>query len=336
MRRFFVLLLAAAALTACGKAGMRGPAVRFRVSGDAPAVRAAFSGDLDENGVERIDWEKGDLIRILSPQAVATDGGDGHAADYRVDGVREGGASSFATVEPAGETGLAWGEGAHDFFAVSPAPSENGGTSLEEGVYYGEVPAAQTQDWDGPNGIPARSAVCLLAAVRGIEEPRNETVTLAFRPVFTALSFTLSLEDSPSVLLRSFRLESTQGPLAGPFQASMGEDDWTFGTTGRTTRSVSIDLDRTLERGTPVTFTVLCLPLDLSGLKAVFETAQGTKTLTLSRKDGLPLVFPACHKARITGLVLPGSPDISFTVDLIPWDEDREDVEAEPATPEND
>ena len=232
-------------------------------------------------------------------------------------------------MEPAEKAGLAWGEGAHDFFAVSPAPSEDNGTSLEENAFNGLVPSVQ-------NGVPDQSLICLLAAARGIEESRDEAVTLAFRPAFTALSVTLSLEDDHPVPLHTFRLESTGGPVAGPFRATMDEEGWTFAAYGETADAVSIDLDRTLERDTPFTFTVLCLPLDLSGLKAVFETAYGTKTLTLSRKDGAPLVFPACHKARITGLVLPGAPDISFTLDLTPWDESGEEIEAEPATPEND
>ena len=60
---FILLLLAGtAALAACGKAGLQGTDVRFRVSGDT-AVRAALSGDIAGNGTERIDWEKDDRIR---------------------------------------------------------------------------------------------------------------------------------------------------------------------------------------------------------------------------------------------------------------------------------
>ena len=322
MRRILSLLLWAAVLPSCGKTGLQGTAVRFIAASGVP-VRASFSGDVSENGVERIDWEKEDLIRIVSPQAVRD--GNCHWADYRINGVRNDGASSFATVEPAGAAGLSWGEGAHDFYAVSPASEE---ASLEGNVYDGFVPAGQTLDWEGPEGMPDKSLICLLAAARGIEASRDEPVSLLFRPAFTALSFTLSLEDDNPVPIHAFRLESTGGPLAGAFRVTMA-DEWLVETPGETVGAVSIDLDRTLEKGTSLTFTVLCVPLDLSGLKAVFETAYGTKSLTLSRKDGAPIVFPACQKARIKGLVLPGAPDVSFTVDLAPWNEAREEIEAE-------
>ncbi|MBQ3766884.1 MAG: fimbrillin family protein [Bacteroidales bacterium] len=328
------LLAGTAVLTACGKAGLQGTDVRFRVSGNT-AVRAAFSGDIDGNGVERIDWEKDDRIRILSPQATTSDGGDAHWADYRIKDVREDGSSSLGNVEPAGQSVLSWGEGLHDFHAVYPSPDAVDGISLENNVFHGIIPDVQHLEWEETEGVPDRTRIYLLASAQGIEPSRNDPVRLKFRPAFTALSFTLSQEDKNPVPLRSFRLESSGGPVAGAFRMAMGEE-WDVDADGTTSDVVSIGLDRTLEQGSPLTFTVLCLPLDLSGLKAVFETAYGTKTLNLSRKDGTPIVFPACHKARITGLVLPGAPDISFTVDIMPWEETQGEIEAEPSTPVND
>ena len=320
-------LVSLMAVTACGKTGLH-TAVRFRVLNGAEAVRAAFSGTVDENGVERIDWEEGDLVRVYSPQA--TPGGEGNLwADYRVKQVRIDGISSQATVEPAGKTGLCWGEGAHDFYAVCPSPPEDGGVSLEGNIYNGRVPANQDVTWEGSEGIPDRTGICLLAAALGMEESREETVPLLFRPAFTALSFTISLEDKNPVPLQSFRLESDKGPLAGGFEMTMYNGEERSVTAVRdTSGTIVMDLNRMLRQGEPVTFTVLCLPLDVSGLKAVFETGYGTKTLTLSRKDGSPLVFPACHKARITGIVLPGAPDISFTAILDSWEEDGKEIEA--------
>ncbi len=331
---FILLLLAGtAALTACVKAGLQGTNVRFRVSGNT-AVRATFSGDIAGNGTERIDWEKDDRIRILSPQATPSDGGDTHWADYRIKDIRDEGSSSLANAEPAGQAVLSWGEGAHDFHAVYPSPAMADGISLENNVFHGLIPDVQHLEWEETEGVPDRTRIYLLASAQGIEPSRNDPVRLKFQPAFTALSFTLSLEDKNPVPLHTFRLESTGGSVAGAFRVTMGED-WTVDTDGTVSDAVSIDLDRTLEQGGILTFTVLCLPLDLSGLKAVFETAYGTKTLKLSRKDGTPIVFPACHKARITGLVLPGAPDISFTVDITPWEEAQDEFEAEPTTLEN-
>ena len=320
-----VLILWMSVLPACGRAALHRD-VQFRVTGEALAVRASFSGDIDENGIERIGWEEGDRLRILSPQAIDTEGGDSHWADYRIKEIRDEGRSSLAGVEPAGRNGLAWGEGAHDFFAAFPSPADDDGTYLDGSVYHGFIPVVQDNE-----------RICLLASARGIEANREDPVRLVFRPAFTALSFTLSLEDDNPVPLHSFRLISTEGPVAGPFRVTWeNEEDWSVETEGETSCVVDIGLNRTLERGAPLTVTVLCLPLDLSGLKAVFETGYGTKSLTLSLKDGTPILFPACHKARITGLVLPGAPDISFSVETAPWNESREEIEAEPSTLEND
>ncbi len=324
--RVILLLLSLAATAACGKAGFSDGTVRFRLSSGLPPVRAAFSGVVTD-GVERIDWEKDDRIRVFSPQASGADG-ETHWADYRVKSVREDGTSSLASVEPEG-TRLSWGEGAHDFYAVCPSPADAGGTSLENRVFHGLIPATQNVDWEDRDGLPDRNRICLLAAAHGLEESREEPVHLVFRPLFTALSFTLSLEDKNPVPITSFRLESSAGPIAGAFRVSMEDEDWLIKTEGETADGISIGMDRTLEQGSSMTFTVLCLPLDLSGLKAVFETAYGTKSLTLSYQDGSPIVFPACRKARITGLVLPGAPDISFTFDLAPWEETREEVGAD-------
>ena len=324
-RDLVILLLYLTAAAACGKAGLYDGTVRFQFSSGLPPVRAAFSGVVTD-GVERIDWEKDDRIRVFSPQASGADGVT-HWADYRVKSVREDGTSSLATVEPEG-TGLFWGKGAHDFYAVCPSPADAGGTSLENRVFHGLVPATQNVDWEDRDGLPDRNRICLLAAAHGLEESREEPVHLAFQPMFTALSFTLSLEDKNPVPITSFRLESSAGPIAGAFRVSMEDEDWLIETEGETADVISIGMDRTLEQGSSLTFTVLCLPLDLSGLKAVFETAYGTKSLTLSYQDGSPIVFPACRKARITGLVLPGVPDISFSVDLALWTDGREVVEA--------
>lgn len=326
-RTLTTLLLCLAAVTACGKAGFRDGSVRFRLSSGFPPVRATFSGAVLE-GVERIDWEPDDRIRVCSPQASRADG-ETHWADYRVNSVREDGASSFATVVPDGP-GLFWGEGANDFHAVYPSPADADGTSLDDGVFVGLIPSGQNLTWNGQEGYPDRTRIYLLATARGVGESREDPVSLAFHPAFTALSFTLSLNDKNPVPVNSFRLESSSGSIAGPFRITMAnEEDWRMETLGETSTTISIGLDKVLEQGAAITFTVLCLPLDLSGLKAVFETAYGTKSLTLSYQDGSPIVFPACRKARITGLVLPGAPDISFTVDLTPWTDAREEAEAD-------
>lgn len=307
-------------LISCGKTLPGDGTVRFRLT--AGHTRASFSGDVSSEGIERIDWEMGDRIRIASPQALRADEQDRHWADYRVGQVRTVGSSCFASVTPDGPSGLYWGEGEHTFRAVYPAPDSED-IDLNDSSFQGFIPATQTLSWVDGTGLPDPHLLLLISAVDGVKE--EDTVSLPFRPVFTALTFSISLDDTNPVPLSTFRLESAGVPLAGSFRTG-----WTGGIpeTGDDSASViSIPLDRTLEKGSPVTFTVIGLPLALSGLKAVFETGYGTKSLTLDYADGTPVTFPACTKARITGLVLPGAPDIVFSVSLEDWEESRQEAE---------
>lgn len=308
--------------------------VRFRISAPGGSTRAVFSGDINADGIERIDWERGDVLRIASPQATRNDHGTEKWADYRIRSVQTAGSSSFGSIEPAGNTYLSWGEDDHDFYAVCPSPDGSDGLSAESRSYSGILPSEQSVRWEGRTGVPDPSIIILLASAKGIR-PESE-VPLVFRPAFTALTFSLALDDKNPVGLRSFRLESRNGPLSGPFTVMLDGDTSTSPlpecaavTCGEeASPSVTVNLGRTLSRNEPVSFTVLCLPRDLSGLKAVFETEYGTKTLALNRKDGTPVVIPAGTKALISGLVLPGAPDIRFTVEVVPWESDAGEIEA--------
>ena len=209
------------------------------------------------------------------------------------------------------------------------------GTSLEYEVYTGSIPSTQSLVWKDGTGVPSADGLVLLAAAKDVEE--QSQVHLVFQPAFTALEFTLSLEDKNPVQLNGCRLESAGGPVSGTFSLRMGQDTGTGLLTGPSSvtpdegvASITVPLDQTLTRNHPITFTLLCLPLELSGLQVVFDTVFGTKTLILNKKDGTPLSIPAGTKARITGIVMPGAPDISFTIDsFIPWSEEQTEREAE-------
>ena len=329
---------AALILSSCGKAGLfRDGMVHFSVDarGGGPFTRASFSGETGADGIERIDWQRGDLIRICSRQALPADGEGTPEADYRISSVHSGSEANHASIERSGNKGLAWGTGNHDFYAVYPSPSIMEGTSLEYDVYTGSIPTTQTLVWKDGTGVPSADGLVLLAAAKEVEEQSN--VHLVFQPAFTALEFNLSLEDKNPVYLAGCRLESAGGPVSGTFSLRMGQDTGTGRLTDHSTvtpvegsTSVTVPLDQTLTRDHPVTFTLLCLPLELSGLQVVFDTVFGTKTLILNRKDGSPLSIPAGTKARISGIVMPGAPDITFTIDsFIPWSEEQTEREAE-------
>ncbi|MBQ9192827.1 MAG: hypothetical protein IJ156_03810 [Bacteroidales bacterium] len=332
----WMAVLCLAGAVSCGKWPVSPAGVPFRVSLAENGTRAVLSGVTGGDGTERIDWVRGDRIRVASPQAVRSDGTTDRWADYRISSVQADGASSHGRVEPEGKALLSWGDGKHDFHAACPPPADADAALHQEGRFSGSVPTEQTLDWNGSTGEPDPSLLLLLASARETE-PETE-VHLVFRPAFTALSFSLELRDKHPVTISRFRLESSEGPLAGPFSVTMNRDTGTCALTDAAdivipekdgASAVTIRMDRMLAEGAPLTFTALCLPRDLSGLKAVFETDYGTKSLVLSRKDGTPVIIPACTKARITGLVLPGAPDITFSVDeLVPWTEEADEKEA--------
>ena len=209
------------------------------------------------------------------------------------------------------------------------------GSSLEYDVYTGSIPSAQTLVWKDGAGVPPADGLILLAAAKDVEE--QSRVHLVFQPAFTALEFTLSLDDKNPVDLTGCRLEATGGPVSGSFSLKMDRDTGTGRLpecstvmTDEGLSIVSVPLDQTLTREQPVTFTLLCLPLELSGLRVVFDTVFGTKILILNQKDGSSLSIPAGTKARISGIVMPGAPDISFTVEnILPWSENWTEREAE-------
>lgn len=329
---------AALLLSSCGKAGLfRDGMVHFTVDtrGGNPFTRASFSGETASDGIERIDWQRGDLIRICSRQALPADGQGTPEADYRISSVHSGNEANHASIERSGDKGLAWGTGNHDFYAVYPSPSLVERTSLEYDVYSGAIPSAQTLVWNDGTGVPSADRIILLAAAKDVEEQSD--VHLVFQPAFTALEFTLSLEDKNPVYLAGCRLESAGGPVSGTFSLRMEQDTGTGSLTDHSTvvvgegsAAITVPMDQTLTRDHPVTFTLLCLPLELSGLRVIFDTVFGTKTLILNKKDGNPLTIPAGTKARISGIVMPGAPDITFTIDrFIPWSEEQAEREAE-------
>ena len=335
IRHAAAAFLAAFFLSSCGKASLfRNGMVHFSI-GTGGYTRASFSGETGADGVERIDWQQGDLIRICSREALSADGEGTPEADYRVTSVRSGSEAGHASIERNGNEGLAWGTGKHDFYAVYPSPSLVQGSSLEYDVYTGSIPSAQTLVWKDGAGVPPADGLILLAAAKDVEE--QSRVHLVFQPAFTALEFTLSLDDKNPVYLTGCRLESTGGPVSGSFSLKMDRDTGTGRLpecstvmTDEGLSIVSVPLDQTLTREQPVTFTLLCLPLELSGLCVVFDTVFGTKILILNQKDGSSLSIPAGTKARISGIVMPGAPDISFTVEnILPWSENWTEREAE-------
>lgn len=316
------LIIFAASLVSCSK-DMIGRRIGFYVRALPDGLtKTTYSGDT-QDGKERIDWSDGDLIQIYSDQA--TMGGTGlHYADYLVSQSSVPSADkpvSRAQVINADGNGLNWGTGTHTFLAMYPSPSTVGvqdGTSFTNGAFSGHIPASQTvtQKTGTLSWAPDMRYAYMLAKTDGIAAGASE-VPLTFGPVFTAFSFTIGPGENTSVTVDSFTLQSESQVLAGDVTINKAQTECTI--TGTDT-AISVTFSPSLVVTSDVTFTVIVLPRDLTGLSITFSGTQiGTRTLKLADKDGVYINFPGRLKYHINNLSFPLLEDVSLA-DKINWE----------------
>ena len=343
--------------TSCTKVGFReGGTIRFSASNSAARTRTSYSkeGRTGSDGLlnlERIDWKEGDLITIYSPQAVMADGTD-PVCDYRVDSheTLSGNLTSRATVNPSvAGAGLGWGSGTHYFYAVYPSAeteaftaAEKAKTGLDDTRWKGTVAADQSPLANGLGGtasapeIAAKMQYAHMFAT-ATSEP-VPSVDLPFYPEFTAFEFQVGSGKNPVVDLTSFTLTAAAGQNApaGDFAYLLADVDTESASDplalskfafSNTSQSITVDFTKlsagklTVESGKPVTFTVVALPQQLSGLSITFTGDQiGTRTLKLNDSAGTPLVYAARQKHRLYGLSFPTV--VTAGGEEIEWDQE--------------
>lgn len=305
---------------------------------------------------ERIDWKDGDLIRIYSPQAAQSNGST-HYADYAVQSHETVGTpgaelTSRATVAVAtGSSDLCWADDSeHAFFALYPSPATDGftpGHTLEQdGVVFapeaagqdevmtftGVIPAEQTVTRRNATGyvwLPDMRPAYMLATASSTQEAASDSgINLQFVPKFSAFEFTVSAGEFYSVTLSSFTLTCTTGYLTGSYRIS--QEDFGVTTEGIADANVtdggrSITLNfgpsgLTFTNTAPLTFTVLALPQEVSGLTITFTgDVIGTRSLELKMADGSPISWAPYKKHHIYGLRFPTLLDV-IVVDQINWE----------------
>lgn len=97
-----------------------------------PVSRASYSAQTT-GGYERIDWDDGDAIRIYCAEASEP------SSKYHDYFIKTGTVSASGKLSNAelnhdpGSTGLRWGTGTHNFYALYPSPSEVSTNTLSEG-----------------------------------------------------------------------------------------------------------------------------------------------------------------------------------------------------------
>ncbi len=331
----FVLACAAMLLTSCETAltPQKGQKVRFSVSSkNGVKTKTQYSGELDENKYERINWQVNDKVRIVSSDKskVSTPAGD-DSYDYTISAVfpPRGRYSDASLSDTPGTNGLTWsGSEVQEvaFYGSYPLvdygfPPEGSKAPIFKNMSISDSPSLS---WNGNTGSPDMSHAYMLAAPARYNGD-NGKIHLDFYPVFNAFEIDLASQDG-SIALKKLQLISTSSNLAGTFlfdgSDNAGGSNWTsdgpvlggIKTTGTVfSKTITVDLSgKTITSSSDghVHFTILALPGELTDITLAVTyvdpqdaTKEKTRKLKL-QKNGRFISFPAFGKARINGLAL--------------------------------
>ena len=294
-----------------------------------------FGGSAATNAWERIDWVGGDPVTIYYRHP---DNSYSHA-DYAVSGTPVSHAErSDAVIEVSGgNTALTWasGTGDHVFTAVYPTRGFNGNTSSRfNGVdVKGLIPSTPQLSRKNGKYLPDMSYATMVAYKSVSGNSSEQTVSLPFRPAFTAFEFRFrKTSGMPSFPVTAVSLTSTTDDLAGPFSFSItggNERGATWGPVGQSgtgsrskTITVSFGAGVTLSESADLDFTVLALPTDLTNLSLSITYADGsanglTSTIALTEAGtGAPFTFTACRKYIISNYVT-GTSDWEYVIEEV-------------------
>ena len=321
----FVLL----SLSACTPAqldwqNLSGNTIRFSaIATDGPAqTKTVYSGQTYNIGTsatyERVNWAEGDTIRIASANSPE------RFADYAVSEVgSSSNQESSAQIDPAASDGhgLSWGEGAHDFYALYPSPGTRRADAglVFEGGSSVTLPIRATQTFSDTESstaltrmLPDMNYAYMYAATR-VSTPTS-TVSMEFRPLFTAFQITVGSDGENELDLYSFYMTATQN-LSGTYTVSMNAENgsWSLGAVTGGSNRIDVSLGGTehptkVSKDKALTFTVFAIPqATLSGIVLHFETSKGPRMLELKYANGNWIEVGAGQKAFIEGLKIPGA-----------------------------
>lgn len=300
------------------------------------ATKAIYGADAGE--YQRIIWQGGDEVTIASDQAQTLWGRK--FCDYIV--TPENGDESASTRESKGrisrkptivdkteDSGLRWNEnasGTGNFWSVYPATTDN---SIQNGNVKIAIPATTSPALSVNQ--PSGDIIKILDPVNGsypmvahaTANANNALVKLQYYPAFTAFQITLLNNSGSQITLASCALSSTTSDLYGTFTASiddLAKDNPQSPVLSNLTdagKSVSVGIGQILADGKGITFSIFCLPQDLTNLTFsctyVDESGEQTRKLQL-KKDDAAITFGACKQHRMT---LTLREDLNFDISLV-------------------
>ena len=310
----------------------KGKAIEFSMPSGAVNTKTAY-GEVDGKK-QAINWVTGDLFTVWCDQAYVPESGQKYAT-YRVT------AGTTPSAKPQDSAiQLMWGEGTHTFYAGYPM------STITREVLSGTIPG--TQRVNLKNGVyhPQMSSAYMGAAAEAT--PEKGSVSLNFKPLFSAIEFTVGPGPSTSVDLKGFKLKVKEGSktaLAGDFKATLSakEDpkiEVVYDGENGTFQEISVNFGGAesvkINPSETITFTVLAIAQDLSDLVAVFTLADEELTFPL-QKDNKPITFAAGKKSRINapGILGPEAKEAGITItnssqDIDDYTIDVPDPEQEP------
>lgn len=211
-------MISALALLACscqdeergGAQPTPGQEVQFGVTLEQNATRTVY-GDREGDAFP-IYWENGDEVIVSSPEC-AEEGGVG-SATYKVS--VDGQTQNYATsLDKTGDIGVRWGDNPSGYF-YSFYPASHAEPSSDFSTMTVTMPAQQDNNFVKEEGVkkimvnPDMEACFMYAC-----SPANsgETVNLKYKPLSTAIRFTLTGPSSGEVGISYVRIYAPQGKV---------------------------------------------------------------------------------------------------------------------------
>jgi len=292
IHRIAAYMLAMASLlllaTGCELFNTPGRAITFEADASLDETKAEYG--IDVGSKQRIDWQQGDEVRIVSDWAKTDENNASYWADYEVTPTRVSGSSSFGTISST--NGLCWN-------------AEN----RESYQFWSVYPINDTDLRFDMSGLTAKlpDARYLMVAYASANYGAT-SVKLKYYPAFTAFRITLAT-DSNDVTITDCSLSATSA-LSGEFSGTITRT----GIANVSLGTVSNTASPAITNGS--TFTFFCLPIDITGLTVhCYYTKNGVskeKSLLL-KKNGAVYTFAACDQHRIS-LTLNSQENLEYTL----------------------
>ena len=304
-----------------------GDLVQFKAT-SGPSTRTAYSGIVDDNKIERIDWSKGDQVLVWSDEAVDRLGNGKKNSMYEVGTITPNNEQSVATVTDPMGTGLVFTEGVDQFTFWGFYPYGETSTTPTVDIVSYVMPATQSgteyNDTDKTIVKPDMTNAYMVAVESGVA-PKT-LVDLKFYPAFTAFEITVTGDagNQSDLDLASVTLTSASGyPVAGNVTANIKSGLTSTYTVANKSESITYTLpsDAKVKKDQNLTFTIFAVPQAINGLTLTFTFSDNsTRTARIKTKDGNDVTFAACKKHRLYGLALPeGDWHLYLETDIEQW-----------------